>query len=82
MKIYKLIVKGDLSKEYLEWLNGFELKKIESQSFEENKITKFNVAVADQSQLRGLLVNLFDLNMEIISFKEISDPFGKGGKDV
>jgi hypothetical protein len=82
MMRYECVLKGEIPGKYLEQLNGYEMRDAEIGNYLGVETTRFNVAVADQSQLRGLLTGFFDLNLEIISIVQISDPRGKGETDV
>lgn len=78
---YEITVSGDIPQKYIKWLNGFEEKITPNSDSKDHKRTCFVVKMADQSQLRGLLVKLFDLNLELISFVKVSDSYEKGVKN-
>jgi hypothetical protein len=66
MWLYRIVVKGLLDENWVDWLS-----KDMVISTEPNKhgfpTTVLTCKVIDQSQLRGILTKLFDLNLSIVS---------------
>ena len=62
---YKVIVAGSFDQSWKNWLNAgaFQIKRTDG----EKTVTAIYIEIRDQSELRGLLVKLWDLNQEIIS---------------
>lgn len=67
-KLYEIHVKNHLDDRWVEW---FQAKKIQHL---ENDITSIVVHVPDQPALHGLLDKIRDLNIELISIKELTNP--------
>ena len=63
MKRVEIRVKGQLDKEWSEWLEGMTI------THEQQGETTLSGVVADQSALYGLLSKLRDLGLELITVK-------------
>ena len=69
MAIYQIKVSGTLDEYWVAWFNQMEI----TTELDENgySTTGFTGFVTDQSELRGLLNKIWDLNMELLSVKKI-----------
>ena len=67
--IYQVSLKGVLSPDWCDWLEGIKL----SQHFTDQgmEITSLVVAVPDQSALQGILSRLHLFNLELILVKRL-----------
>jgi len=70
MAIYRIKISGTLDESWDTWLNKMKI----TFGFDENgdPTTIFSGPVEDQSELRGLLGKIWDLNIELISVKKIN----------
>ena len=69
---YRILVQGKLDPDWLAW---FGILSIELESLEP-AVSSLTVEVPDQASLRGLLNNIWDLNLSLISLTRIEDdPF-------
>lgn len=62
---YQIIVKGGLSDDWLTWMNGRVISMY--QMLENRDQTILITTIIDQAALRGILNNLWDLNLTLIS---------------
>ncbi len=65
MDVYQIIVSGELDTRWLDWLNNMEGSTTIDHAG--NPTTVLTGPLADQSELRGLLIKIWDLNLELIS---------------
>jgi hypothetical protein len=67
--VYQIKVKGVLDRTWSDWFNGMAI------TFEHASdglpITTLSGAVADQARLRGILTKVWDLNLTLISVRQI-----------
>ena len=66
MKRVKIRVKGQLDKEWSEWLGGMAI------THDIHGETTLNGVVADQSALYGLLSKLRDLGLELVTVNSVN----------
>ena len=67
--IYQIIVQGCLDPSWSDWLRGIE---ITNETGKDGRlITTFRGIVADQATLRGILNQLWDLNLTILSVNRV-----------
>ncbi len=66
---YKIIVRGKLDESWSRWFSGLSVNSDYPEP--ETSITTLQGIVVDQAALRGILTRLWDLNLEIISIKQI-----------
>ena len=68
MTIYQIKVTGYLEEFWVSWFNQMNI----STEYSENgtPITILTGPVSDQSELRGLLIKIWDLNMELLSVEK------------
>jgi hypothetical protein len=65
--IYRIEVEGRVSPEWSEWLNGLSIKLLNEQP----PLTELRGVLVDQARLRGILNNLWDLNLAVISLERL-----------
>jgi hypothetical protein len=67
--MYQIIVQGKIDQNWSDWLSGFEIETVtDSKGKCDTSITGF---VADQADLRGILNHLWDLNLTILSVRQV-----------
>ena len=67
--MYQIIVQGKIDQNWSDWLSGFEIETVtDSKGDDGTWITGF---VADQADLRGILNHLWDLNLTILSVRQV-----------
>ena len=69
MKVYRIKISGHLEKHWISWFQPMEITT--SCNGSGRQITVLTGSVSDQSELRGLLTKIWDLNMELLSIKQI-----------
>jgi hypothetical protein len=67
--VYQIKVKGVLDRKWSDWFNGMAIT-LEHTS-DSPPITTLSGAVADQARLRGILTRIWDLNLTLISVRQI-----------
>ena len=69
--IYQIVVKGELDPSWSDWLSGFAL----TTAFAEDGscTTILSGPIPDQAALRGALVRIWDLNLEVVAFFRNND---------
>ena len=69
MAIYQIKVTGNLDEYWVSWFNQMKI----TTGYDENgvPITVLTGPVSDQSELRGLLIKIWDLNMELVSVQKM-----------
>ena len=77
MKIYQIKICGHLEKHWISWFKPMEITR--SRDGSGRQITALTGPVSDQSELRGLLTKIWDLNMELLSLKQIDQESLSGG---
>jgi len=70
MAFYEIKVSGNLDEYWVDWFNEMDI----TTELDENghPTTGFMGFVTDQSELRGLLNKIWDLNMELLSVKKLA----------
>lgn len=68
IEIYQIIVDGELDASWRDWLDGFEFS-IERGA--DGCCTTRLSGPADQPALRGILIKLWDMNLDLISLKRL-----------
>ena len=66
---YHIQVEGRLSKRWADWFDGMRIT-YSDQSLS-GPVTMLEGQISDQSALRGILINLWDLNFILISVERI-----------
>ncbi len=61
--VYQIRVQGRIDTQWSTWLNGMSIV----QESEEPPVTRINGGVVDQAKLRGIINQLWDLNLTLIS---------------
>jgi len=61
---YQIKVEGRLNEGWSDWFSGMAVAL-------ENDVTILTGAVADQAALRGILTNIWDLNLTLISVSQL-----------
>jgi hypothetical protein len=74
--IYQIKINGLLDKRYRSWLNNME--QTTKWDLNGNQVTVLKGSVADQSELRGLMMKIWDLNLPLISVNKIENENMKG----
>ena len=64
---YEIRVMGQLDPLWIEWFNGLSLE------VDPDGVTRLWGPVADQSALRSVLERIFDLNVPLLSVRELPD---------
>ena len=67
--IYQIIVQGCLDPSWSDWFDGMEITNETGKGAQ--LITTFNGNMEDQSTLRGILNQLWDLNLTILSVNRV-----------
>ena len=65
--IYRIEVKGLLDQKWSEWFDGFTI------TYRDNTSTILIGKVRDQSALHGILANIRDLGLALISISEVEE---------
>lgn len=63
--VYRIRVKGNLDKKWLDWFDGFSIKP------QTNAETVLIGVVADQAALHGLLAKVRDLGLPLLEVKRL-----------
>ena len=71
MAIYQIKVTGNLDQTWVSWFNQMKITTENNQT--DGPITVFTGPISDQSELRGLLIKIWDLNLELLSVQKIKD---------
>lgn len=75
-EVFEIVVRGDLGERWSKWLNGpAHTAEVQGGNPEGTTLT---VQVRDQAALRGLLNQLWDLNLTLVSVRRIH-PHPEGG---
>jgi hypothetical protein len=69
MIVYQIKISGELDTLWTEWLNNMKRSTAADESGK--PITVLTGPLADQSELRGLLIKIWDLNLELISINRL-----------
>jgi hypothetical protein len=69
MTIYQIKVTGNLDQAWVSWFNQMKITTEDDQN--NGPITVFTGSVSDQAQLRGLLIKIWDLNLELLSVQKM-----------
>lgn len=65
MDVYQITISGELDTRWMDWLNKMERSTtVDKRGI---PITVLTGPLADQSELRGLLIKIWDLNLDLIS---------------
>ena len=65
--IYEIKLQGRLDKDWSDWLAGMSISY-------EGDVTVLRGYTIDQAALQGILTKIWDLNLRVISVKQIVDP--------
>ena len=65
--VYQIRVQGRISDQWSNWLNGMTIV----QESEEPPVTIISGKVVDQAKLRGIVNQLWDLNLILISIRQL-----------
>jgi len=69
---YEIQIHGELDERWAEWFNGIEITN--KQTDDHLPLTTLNCPAMDQAKLRGILNKIWDLNLSIISVRQVHDP--------
>ena len=81
---YECVLGGKLDKREIEKMLDTKISQYVCLGIAGNRHTRFQVEIEDQAQLRGFIVNIFSLNLSLVSIAQIPSPILKGdrnGKD-
>lgn len=67
---YRITVEGKIDPSWSEWLDGFTLNS--RKEADEMTLTTISGFLHDQAALRGLLNRIWDLNLSVRSFEQVS----------
>jgi len=76
--VYEIQVQGKLDQSWKSFFNG---QAITSTYIDESPITTLTAPVVDQPALRGLLCKLWDLNLTLISVRQLGVQGEKEGEN-
>jgi hypothetical protein len=62
---YRILISGHIPAEWASWFNGLELQILHATKL--GAVTLIQGTISDQSQLRGILNRLWDLNLKLIA---------------
>lgn len=68
--IYEIVVLGHLDQDWSDWLSGLAIETLVTA--EGRPLTKISGSLPDQSALVGLLIQLTDLNVGIVSINRVA----------
>jgi hypothetical protein len=77
MTIYRIELSGHLDTHWISWFEPLEITT--EHNGNGRPVTVLTGPVSDPSELRGLLAKIWDLNMELISLKQIDQESLSGG---
>ena len=77
MPIYRIKISGHLDKHWISWFEPLEITVEHDRNG--RPVTVLTGLVNDSSEIRGLLTKIWDLNMELISLKQIEHEMLSGG---
>ena len=69
--IYEFCVQGHLDPEWADWFDGLTIQM--DYSMAGNPITRLVGLVPDQSSLQGILMNLTNINIQLISVNRLEN---------
>jgi hypothetical protein len=69
---YEIRILGQLDDRWTEWFDGIEMT-IE-HSGDRLPLTTLNCPAIDQAKLRGILNKIWDMNLNLISVRQVPDP--------
>jgi len=70
--LYEIRIQGELDGRWSEWFNGIEITM--EHSGDRLPLTTLNCPVMDQAKLRGVLNKIWDLNLNLVSLRQVPDP--------
>lgn len=68
-EVYQIKVRGRLHERWAGWLHDMTIAVEKAR--DGSSVTTLTGAVADQARLRGILSKLWDLNMKVVSVRQI-----------
>jgi hypothetical protein len=69
---YEIQIHGELDERWTEWFNGIEISI--KHTGDHLPLTTLYCPAMDQAKLRGMLNKIWDLNLNIISVRQVHDP--------
>jgi hypothetical protein len=69
---YEIKIHGELNERWSDWFDGIEIT-IEHTG-DRIPLTTLNCPMMDQARLRGILNKIWDLNLNLISVRQVHDP--------
>ena len=70
--LYEIQIQGKLDGRWFEWFNGIEITM--EHSGDRLPLTTLNCPAMDQAKLRGVLNKIWDLNLNLVSVRQVPDP--------
>jgi hypothetical protein len=69
---YEICVRGELDGRWSEWFSGIRITT--EQSADRLLITILHCPAMDQAKLRGIMNKLWDLNLNLVSVRQVREP--------
>ena len=69
---YEIQIHGELDERWSEWFDGIEITI--AYTSDHLPLTTLICPTMDQAKLRGMLNKIWDLNLNIISVRQVQDP--------
>lgn len=69
--LYRICVRGKLDTDWSDWFSGLEITS--ERLGDEKNLTRMTGFVNDQSQLRGILNRIWNLNLTLVSVELVDD---------
>ena len=69
---YEIQIHGELDDRWSDWFNGVEIAT--EHTGDHFPLTTLICPAMDQAKLRGMLNKIWDLNLNIISVRQVQDP--------
>lgn len=63
---YKITVLGNIDPDWSDWLGGLEIRTLRRQGLSQTVLTGI---IPDQTALRGILIKIWDLNLEVAAVR-------------
>jgi hypothetical protein len=69
---YEITVQGKIDESWIQWLDGLSIAR--RQARDGRPLVVLSGPIIDQAALRGLLSQLWDLNLSVIGLRRIAPP--------
>ena len=67
--VYEILVQGKLDRDWSDWFDGLSITMEGATA--SGPITRLTGPVADQAALRGILTRIWDLNLVVLSIRQL-----------